>query len=161
MTITYGSDGFHLRELTRRIRHDLNGQLSSTFWQCYQTGERAAFFTTTKVANGAADILTTSITQQVITHTEGMGYHLVSSYVTLSPDVVHTSVRMLIHNFIFRRVQLGTLEMGDAEQLMQHGGGEEEELETFVNFEERPVGPQKHLAQPTTPAEGTRSSDIW
>lgn len=144
MTITYGADGFHLRELTKSIRRDLNGQLSSTYWQCYQTNERAAFFTTTKVANGAADLLTTSITQQVIAHTEAMGYHLTSSYVTLSPDIVHTSVRMLIHNFIFRRTRAAALEEADGFAMGEVEADEAEgELEVFQNFEPRPVGPQK------------------
>ncbi|KPA82928.1 putative mitochondrial potassium voltage-gated channel [Leptomonas pyrrhocoris] len=160
MTITYGSDGFQLRRLTQMIRRDLNQQLSSTYWQCYQTNERAAFFATTKVANGAADILTTSITQQVIEHTEKMGYHLTSSYVTLSPDVVHTSVRMLIHNFVFRRVRLPSLEAADASALL---GDEGEEVETYQNFEPRPVGPQKTqwADSPSLPHPQEKSEDVW
>ena len=160
MTITYGADGFQLRKLTQMIRRDLNQQLSSTYWQCYQTNERAAFFATTKVANGAADILTTSITQQVIEHTEKMGYHLASSYVTLSPDVVHTSVRMLIHNFIFRRVRLPALEAADESALL---GEEGEEVETYKNFEPRPVGPQKvqWADSPSRPPPQEMSEDIW
>lgn len=160
MTITYGADGFQLRRLTQMIRRDLNQQLSSTYWQCYQTNERAAFFATTKVANGAADILTTSITQQVIGHTEKMGYHLASSYVTLSPDVVHTSVRMLIHNFIFRRVRLPSLEAADESALLSDEG---EEVETYQNFEPRPVGPQKvqWADAPSRPHPQERSEDLW
>ncbi|EPY28484.1 potassium voltage-gated channel [Strigomonas culicis] len=162
MTITYGADGFHLRELARGIRRDLNTQLSSTFWQCYQTGERAAFFATTKVANGAADILTTSILQQVVAHTERMGYHLASSYVTLSPDAVHTSVRMLIHNLIFRRAQLAMLEPGD---LPMHGDdsaeGDEAYEETYTNFEPRHVGPQAAPDLTPTPDGSTRAPPIW
>ncbi|KPI89726.1 putative potassium voltage-gated channel [Leptomonas seymouri] len=160
MTITYGSDGFQLRRLTQMIRRDLNQQLSSTYWQCYQTNERAAFFATTKVANGAADILTTSITQQVIEHTEKMGYHLTSSYVTLSPDVVHTSVRMLIHNFIFRRVRLPSLEAADESALL---GDEGEEVETYQNLEPRPVGPQKvqWADSPSRPHPQEASEDVW
>lgn len=158
MTITYGADGFQLRDLTRAIRRDLNGQLSSTYWQCYQTNERAAFFTTTKVANGAADLLTTSITQQVVAHTEAMGYHLTSSYVTLSPDIVHTSVRMLIHNFIFRRTRAAALEEGDGFAMggESEGEGEGEDLEVFQNFEPRHVGPQKTQWEASRPAEGER-----
>lgn len=147
MTITYGADGFQLRELIKSIRKDLNMQLSSTYWQCYQTNERAAFFTTTKVANGSADLLTTSITQQIIAHTESMGYHLTTSYVTLSPDIIHTSVRMLIHSFVFRRTRAAALEEADQlameEGLVGGGKGEEEELEVFPNFEPRHVGPQR------------------
>lgn len=160
MTITYGCDGFQLRKLTQLIRRDLNLQLSSTYWQCYQTNERAAFFATTKVANGAADILTTSISQQVIEHTERMGYHLTSSYVTLSPDVVHTSVRMLIHNFIFRRVRLPALEAADESALL---GDEGEEVETYQNFEPRPVGPQRvqWADAPSRPHPQEKSEDIW
>ncbi|KAK7197928.1 potassium voltage-gated channel [Novymonas esmeraldas] len=160
MTITYGADGFQLRKLTQMIRRDLNMQLSSTYWQCYQTNERAAFFATTKVANGAADILTTSITQQVVQHTERMGYHLSSSYVTLSPDVVHTSVRMLIHNFIFRRVRLPALEAADEAALL---GDEGDEVETYQNFEPRPVGPQKvqWSDSPSKPPPQDLSSDVW
>lgn len=159
MTITYGADGFGLRGLTQRIRQDLHGQLSSTFWQCYQTGERAAFFTTTKVANGAADLLTTAITQQVVSHTESYGYHLASSYVTLSPDVVHTSVRMLIHHFIFRRVRLPALEETDAAALE---GAEEqvEEEETFRNITQRDVGPQRTV-RASRPAPDAAASAIW
>ncbi|KAG5507120.1 hypothetical protein JKF63_05866 [Porcisia hertigi] len=160
MTITYGVDGFQLRKLTQMIRRDLNLQLSSTYWQCYQTSERAAFFATTKVANGAADILTTSITQQVVQHTERLGYHLVTSYVTLSPDVVHTSLRMLIHNFIFRRVRLPDLEAADEAALL---GDEGAEVETYQNFEPRPVGPQKVQWEdsPSRPPAQDVSTDLW
>ncbi|CAJ1022160.1 BTB/POZ domain containing protein, putative [Leishmania lindenbergi] len=160
MTITYGADGFQLRKLAQMIRRDLNQQLSSTYWQCYQTNERAAFFATTKVANGAADILTTSITQQVVQHTERLGYHLATSYVTLSPDVVHTSVRMLIHNFIFRRVRLPALEAADEAALL---GDEGDEVETYQNFEPRPVGPQKvqWADSPSRPPRQEVSSDLW
>ncbi|KAG5503140.1 hypothetical protein JIQ42_07105 [Leishmania sp. Namibia] len=160
MTITYGADGFQLRKLTQMIRRDLNQQLSSTYWQCYQTNERAAFFATTKVANGAADILTTSITQQVVQHTERLGYHLAASYVTLSPDVVHTSVRMFIHNFIFRRVRLPALEAADEAAVL---GEEEDEVETYQNFEPRPVGPQKvqWADSPSRPSAQDVSSDLW
>lgn len=160
MTITYGADGFQLRKLTQMIRRDLNQQLSSTYWQCYQTNERAAFFATTKVANGAADILTTSITQQVVQHTERLGYHLAASYVTLSPDVVHTSVRMLIHNFIFRRVRLPALEPADEASLL---GDEGEEVETYQNFESRPVGPQKvqWADSPSRSPAQDISTDLW
>lgn len=162
MTITFGADGFQLRRLTQMIRSDLNQQLSSTYWQCYQTNERAAFFATTKVANGAADILTTSITQQVLQHTERLGYHLTSSYVTLSPDVMHTSVRMLIHNFIFRRARLPALEAADEAALLGDAG-EGEEVETYQNFEPRPVGPQKvqWSESPSRPAPQDASTDIW
>ncbi|KAG5480636.1 hypothetical protein LSCM1_06340 [Leishmania martiniquensis] len=160
MTITYGADGFELRKLTQMIRRDLNQQLSSTYWQCYQTNERAVFFATTKVANGAADILTTAITQQVVQHTERLGYHLTTSYVTLSPDVAHTSVRMLIHNFIFRRVRLPALEAADETALL---GEEGEEVETYQNFEPRPVGPQKvqWADSPSKPPAQEVSSDLW
>ncbi|CCW71853.1 unnamed protein product [Phytomonas sp. Hart1] len=160
LTITYGADGFQLRGLTQAIRRDLTRQLSSTFWQCYQTNERAAFFTTTKIANGAADLLMTSITQQVIQHTERMGYHLTSSYITLSPDVIHTSVRMLIHNLIFRRTRLPYLEPSDGIALFEDGD-EEEVLETFQNFEPRHVGPKKVEWEESSPAASERVSNIW
>lgn len=171
MTITYGADGFLLRRLTQMIRRDLNQQLSSTYWQCYQTNERAAFFATTKLANGAADILTTSITQQVVQHTESLGYRLSSSYVTLSPDVVHTSVRMFIHQFIFRRVRLPSLELSDEASIISGGdgdaddqpGGSPAELEMYRNFEPRHAGPQKVLWETSTvrPPLEQRSEDIW
>lgn len=163
MTITYGADGFQLRRLTQAIRRDLNQQLSSTYWQCYQTNERAAFFTTTKVANGAADLLTTSITQQVIAHTERLGYHLASSYVTLSPDVVHTSVRMLIHNFIFRRTRLPELEEADTKGGLFDLEEGEEGVETFQNFEPRHVGPQRTpwSGAPSRPPQPVAADDLW
>ncbi|CCW64744.1 unnamed protein product [Phytomonas sp. EM1] len=159
LTITYGADGFQLRGLTQSIRRDLTQQLSSTFWQCYQTNERAAFFTTTKIANGAADLLTTSVTQQVIQHTEQLGYHLTSSYITLSPDVVHVSVRMLIHNLIFRRTRLPYLEPSDGVNLLDDADGEGV-LETFRNFEPRSVGPNKVSWENSRPPESDRVGDI-
>mmetsp|Transcript_52604 Transcript_52604/g.60446 ORF Transcript_52604/g.60446 Transcript_52604/m.60446 type:complete len:226 (-) Transcript_52604:43-720(-) len=169
LTISYGADGFQLRGLTKRIRKDLHTQLASTYWQVYQTNERAAFFVTTKVANGTADLMTTSITQQVIEHTERMGYSLTSSYVTLSPDVVHTNVRMLIHNFIFRRIRLPTPDAGDAliplngDEDMDDGGDDNDDgaFTVHPNFEPRAVGPQKGLwdEAPSSPAEPVR--DIW
>ena len=93
------------------------GLLSSSYWQIYQTHERSLCFISTRIANNTADLLTTSIVQRVIEHVErelsashGGGaakqmypYRLVSSYITLSPDVQHTNTRMLIHNLIFRR----------------------------------------------------------
>ncbi|RNF03075.1 potassium voltage-gated channel [Trypanosoma conorhini] len=159
LTITFGANGFQLRRLTHRIRRDLEGLISSTYWQCYQTNERAAFFVTTKVANGTADLLTTSVTQQLIEHTEAMGYSLVSSYVTLSPDVVHTSVRMLVHSFTFRRALQTTLEVGDELAI----AGEEEVMETHDNIASMRFGPQKtslHEEQ-SLPPKGSRALDIW
>ena len=161
LTITYGSDGFTLKSLCKAIRKDLSSQLASTYWQCYQTNERAAFFVTTKVANGTADLMTTSITQQVIQHTELMGYSLVSSYVTLSPDVVHTSVRMLIHNLIFRRIRQPTLEDTDALALIDNGA----EVDDLVmpNFQEPQVGPQKSMFDdlPSVVPPGQKVGNIW
>ncbi|KAF8283549.1 potassium voltage-gated channel [Trypanosoma cruzi] len=164
LTITFGADGFHLRRLTQRIRRDLEGLISSTYWQCYQTNERAVFFVTTKVANGTADLLTTSVNQQVIEHTEAMGYSLASSYVTLSPDIVHTSVRMLVHNFTFRRVRRTALEVGDELALSGEGDGKEEEvIETHENILSMRVGPQKKslYEERSLPPTSTRASDIW
>jgi hypothetical protein len=147
LTITYGSDGFLLKSLCKAIRGDLSTQLASTYWQCYQTNERSAFFVTTKVANGTADLMTTAISQQVIQHTESMGYSLVSSYVTLSPDVVHTSVRMLIHNLIFRRIRQPSLEDTDALAVVASSSSSalEEVVDDLVmpNFQPPSVGPQK------------------
>lgn len=160
LTITFGSDGFHLRQLTQRIRRDLEGLISSTYWQCYQTNEEAAFFVTTKTANGTADLLTTSVTQQLVEHTESMGYFLASSHVTLSPDVVHTSVWMLIHNFTFRRARQTVLESGDELALVNEEG--EEVIETHQNFPEVNVGPRKGLyEEPSLPPKNTRAVDIW
>ena len=105
MTITYGADGFFVRNLVHRCRKDLQRLLSATYWQAHQTNERAAFFITTKMNNASADLLLTSVTQAVLVHTEETGYSLVSSYVTLSPDTVHLSVRVFLHTFIFRRVR--------------------------------------------------------
>ncbi|KAH9589451.1 Potassium channel tetramerization-type BTB domain [Trypanosoma melophagium] len=158
LTITYGADGFQLRLLTQRIRSDLEKQLSSTYWQCYQTNGRAAFFVTTKVANGTADLLTTSVTQQIIEHTESIGYSLVSSYVTLSPDVVHTSVRMLIHNFTFRRTQQTVLDSVDMLTM-----GKNNTIETHENITPLRVGPQRHPAtgDQSIPLNNIRATDIW
>jgi hypothetical protein len=170
VTISYGADGFQLRGLAKQIRKDLNTQLASTYWQVYQTNERAAFFVTTKVANGTADLMTTSISQQVITHTESMGYSLTSSYVTLSPDVVHTNVRMLIHNFIFRRVRLPTPEVEDALIALQNVSEDDADervddpaLQVHPNFEPPAVGPQKGMWDNTPPVvpAGQRLNNIW
>ncbi|CCD19968.1 putative potassium voltage-gated channel [Trypanosoma vivax] len=159
LTITYGADGFQLRGLTQRIRRDLQKQLSSTYWQCYQTNERAAFFVTTKVANGTADLLTTSVTQQIVEHTEAMGYTLASSYVTLSPDVVHTSVRMFIHNFIFRRARLPVLELSDAAE----ADDGVDAVEAQPNITPPPVGPRRIVDDnaPLVPSKEMAAADIW
>lgn len=153
LTVTYGCDGFELRELTRSIRQDLHPLLSSTYWQVHQTGERSVFFATTRVADGAAALLTTSIQQQVVTHTESMGYTLVSSNVTISPDPVHVSVRLLLQQLIFRRARLHVLDPGDMEDVEERAAfiearqGEDGETteETFQNFEPRHVGPRKTI----------------
>ncbi|ESL08183.1 potassium voltage-gated channel [Trypanosoma rangeli SC58] len=159
LTITFGANGFQLRRLTQRIRRDLEKLISSTYWQCYQTNERAAFFVTTKVANGTADLLTTSVTQQLIEHTEAMGYFLASSYVTLSPDVVHTSVRMLIHNFTFRRARQTALELGDEMAMTV----EDDIIETHNNIASMRVGPQKASLheERSLPPNSSKASDIW
>ncbi|CBH16873.1 potassium voltage-gated channel, putative [Trypanosoma brucei gambiense DAL972] len=159
LTITYGADGFQLRSLIRRVRRDLERQLSSTYWQCYQTNERAAFFVTTKVANGTADLLTTSVTQQLVEHTESMGYSLASSYVTLSPDVVHTSVRMLIHNFTFRRSRRVEVEPGDGIAL----GEGSETIEAEPNIPTMHVGPRREPlnAAESIPPRNERAVNIW
>lgn len=176
VTISYGADGFQLRGLAKRIRKDLNTQLASTYWQVYQTNERAAFFVTTKVANGTADLMTASINQQVITHTESMGYSLTSSYVTLSPDVVHTNVRMLIHNFIFRRVRMPSPETGDALAILLQSEESSDDaangasaddvdpaLQVHPNFELPAVGPQQSMWENTPPVvpSGQRLKNIW
>lgn len=141
ITISFGSDGFRVRHLCKNVRSDLKTIVSSTYWQCHQTNERAMFFITTKVANGTADLMTTSLLQRVVEHTEAMGYSLQSGYVTLSPDVVHTSVRMLIHNLIFRRVRLPTLEDTEADHLVPVEEDDEAGIE-YVNFEAPTVGPK-------------------
>lgn len=164
LTITFGTDGFHLRELAKRIRSDLRELLSATYWQVHQTGERSVFFATTRVADGAAALLTTSILQQVITHTENMGYALTSTSSTISPDPVHVSVRLLLQQFVFRRSRLHLLEPGDmqneeerrtllqmyAAQERNPGPCQESEdvEETFNNFEPRHVGPKKTIWSP-------------
>lgn len=162
LTITYGSEGFDLHTLTRRVRNQLRPLLSSTYWQIHQTSERAAFFATTKVTDAVGALLTTTINQQVLEHTEAMGYHLASSYTTLSPDPVHTSVRLLLHHFIFRRVRLSTLEPADVGDLDAAGEQEEEEevVETFRNFEPRHVGPQR-LTTPVVPPNTEKSADFF
>lgn len=184
LTITYGCDGFQLRALTQHIRHDLRPLLSSTYWQVHQTGERSVFFATTRVADGAASLLTTSIQQQVVAHTEAMGYTLTSSNVTVSPDPVHASVRILLQQFIFRRSRLHLLEPGDMKDeeereevlrdrlgMVRRAGDEESEEETFVNIESRHVGPKKTVwaphggstmsNPPQYPSENERSEDFW
>lgn len=174
LTITFGSDGFQLRELTKQIRGDLRDLLSATYWQVHQTGERSVFFATTRVADGAAAMLTTSILQQVITHTESMGYVLTSSNSTISPDPVHVSVRLLLQQLIFRRSRLHLLEPGDmaneeerrallrsySEQKTDGVSGQEEEEveETFSNFEPRHVGPKKTIWSPYN-GTGASASD--
>ena len=136
MTITFGSDGFRLKNMCKTIRGDLNTQLSQSYWQIYQTNERSAFFVCTRISNGSADLLMTSVSQRVISHAESMGYAIQSSYITLSPDVQHTSVRMFVHNFIFRRVRQPVLEPGD--ELMELGGdgGGDGEMQPMEGDEE-------------------------
>lgn len=174
LTITFGSDGFQLKELTKQIRGDLRNLLSATYWQVHQTGERSVFFATTRVADGAAAMLTTSVLQQVVTHTETMGYVLTSSSSTISPDPVHVSVRLFLQQLVFRRSRLHLLEpsdMADEEErralLRSYGEQkaeglaslEEEEVEeTFSNFEPRHVGPKKTIWSPYNGA-GTEVSD--
>lgn len=164
LTITFGSDGFQLRELAKRIRRDLRDLLSATYWQVHQTGERSVFFATTRVADGAAALLTTSILQQVIRHTETMGYGLTSTSSTISPDPVHVSVRLFLQQLVFRRSRLHLLEPGDmvdeeerrallqsytAEERNGAAAQEEEDVEeTFDNFEPRHVGPKKTIWSP-------------
>lgn len=173
LNISYGSDGFGLKDLCKKVRKDLNGQLSNTYWQCYQTHERSMFLITTKIANGTADLMMASVTQRIIEHTEQtMGYRLVSSYVTLSPDIKNTNVRLFIHNLIFRRVRNPSLEDTDAIQLFSNADGsisaamgvvsglqhqsnmKNREDPTFVpneemfkNFEPPAVGPQGSYGQ--------------
>lgn len=103
VTITFGSDGFRLANMCKEVRRDLKKQLATSYWQMHQTQERSAFFVCTRISHGTADLLITSMTQRVVGYVEKFGYKLNSSYVTLSPDVQHTSVRMLYHYFIFRR----------------------------------------------------------
>jgi hypothetical protein len=103
VTVTFGSDGFRLADMCRTVRRDLRRQLAGSYWQMHQTHERSAFFVCTRVSHGTADMMIASMTQRVVAHSERFGYRLQSSYVTLSPDVQHTSVRMLYHYFIFRR----------------------------------------------------------
>ena len=191
INISYGSDGFAVRDLCKKIRKDLNGQLSNTYWQCYQTHERSMFLITTKIANGTADLMMASVTQRLVEHTEqAMGYRLVSSYVTLSPDIKNTNVRLFIHNLIFRRVRNPSIEDTDAIQLfsnpdgslsaamgvvagMQHENSkrirDDESFvpneEMFKNFEPPSLGPQDSygkLGMPLTAPEGQRvPGNIW
>ena len=122
VTITFGSDGFQIKELCKSVRKDLRPLLSATYWQIHQTNERAAFFVSTRIANASADLLMTSVAQRTVAHAESMGYSLANSYVTLSPDAMHTHVRIFIHCFIFRRVRLPVLESSDALALRAAGG---------------------------------------
>jgi hypothetical protein len=117
VTITYGADGFHLRSLCKTARKDLGSLMSSTYWQMYQTNERSAFFVSTRMSSGSADLLMTSLSQRVIEHTEKMGYSLVNGYVTISPDIQFVSVRLFVHWLIFRRVRSPTLEFADVDSL--------------------------------------------
>lgn len=164
LTVTFGADGFQLRPLTIAIRRDLRHQLSSTYWQVHQTGERSLFFATTRVADGAAALLTTSVQQQVVTHTEGLGYTLVSSTVTISPDPVHASVRLFLQQLIFRRARISALEHADVVGLIDVERGDGDEEETFLNFEDRHVGPKRRLSPDNAelvPPDEERSRDIW
>jgi hypothetical protein len=113
MTLSFGADGFRLKDMCRAMRKDLKGLLSSAHWQMYQTHERAAFFVCSRINNGTADLMTTSVSQRLVDHVEKMGYTLASSYVTLSPDAKHLSVRLMVHNYIFRRTRLPVLEDDD------------------------------------------------
>ena len=104
ISVTFGADGLELRKLCSSVRRSLNDQLSSTFWQCYQTNERAVFLVTSKLAGGTADLLTTSLSQCILEHLEeDMGYTLVSSNVALTPDIKNLNVRMFIQSYVFRR----------------------------------------------------------
>eukprot|EP00796_Vickermania_ingenoplastis_P012324 gene12324-8455_t len=145
LTITYGADGFHLRDLTRRIREDLQPLLSSTYWQVHQTGERSIFFATTRVADGAAALLTTSLQQQVLEHTEHLGYTLMNSQMTISQDPVHVSVRLWAHQLLFRRARISAgLDARDVDEFEDQVGASGPETEaTFANVEPagRHVGP--------------------
>jgi len=103
ITVTYGADGLELGRLARRVRKDLKTQLASTYWQMHKIHERACFFQCTKIPNGTADLLMTTLTQQVIGHTERRGYVLDNSYVTMTPDPGHVQVRMVLHVLVFKR----------------------------------------------------------
>ena len=82
---TIGADGFELGRLARCVRKDLKTMLAPTYWQMHRTHERALFFQCTKVPNGTADLLLTTLTQHVVGHTERRGYVLDNSYVTMTP----------------------------------------------------------------------------
>lgn len=167
-TVTFGADGFRVRDLCVAVRRDLKPLAAKTFWQCQQTNERAMFFVSSRLNNATADLLMTSLSQQVIAHTESMGYSLQSSYVTLSPDVQHTNVRLFIHNFIFRRVRDAALEESDALALAGAAGGGADAVAnaaddvTFRNFEAPQVGPQPGFDEkPRVVAPGERVGRIW
>eukprot|EP00760_Papus_ankaliazontas_P034003 PhM_4_TR684/c0_g1_i1/m.41128 len=102
LNITFGTDGFRVGELCRSVRKDLRGQIASTYWQMHQSHERSAAFLCTKIPNGTADLVLTTLTQHVINHTEKFGYKLDNAYVTMTPDPGHTKVRMLLHVLVFR-----------------------------------------------------------
>jgi hypothetical protein len=181
MTITFGSDGFRLKNMCKTIRADLNTQLAASYWQIYQTNERSAFFVCTRISNGSADLLLTSVSQRVISHAEAMGYSIQSSYVTLSPDVVHTNVRMFIHNFIFRRVRQPVLEASDELMEMEEDHGELGELAEgedgalgavrgrsdedddvlYRNFEPPRLGPQMGAGKEAVAPPSQRVGKIW
>ena len=134
VTITFGSDGFKLASMCKEIRRDLKAQLATSYWQMNQTQERSAFFVCTRISHGTADLLITSMTQRMINYVERYGYRLQSNSVTLSPDVQHTSVRMLYHYFIFRRT--------DESKLLEAKMREEErmsKMEQILEEEENDV----------------------
>lgn len=138
VTITFGSDGFKLANMCKEVRKDLKSQLATSYWQMNQTQERSAFFVCTRISHGTADLLITSMTQRVINYVERFGYKLETNSVTLSPDVQHTSVRMLYHYFIFRRTAESKLleaKWREEERLskMEEILEEEEESEEQVN----------------------------
>lgn len=161
VTITYGSDGFLLKTLCKEVRKDLTKLLSTTFWQVYQTNERAAFFVSTRLSNGSADLLMTSVSQKVVEHTELMGYKLETSYVTLSPDVEHTSVRLFIHYFIFRRVRAPSLEAPDEIMVMQQSERADGADPIKPNFMPPDIGPQPPARSPLVVPRSEKVEKIW
>lgn len=179
MSITFGSDGFQLKEMCKTLRRDLRSLLAASHWQVFQTNERAAFFACSKINSGTADLLSTSVTQRVVMHAEAMGYNLTSSYVTLSPDPQHTQVRLFIHNFIFRRTRLPVLETSDdalvpvmptghehldprptATMGVGRRGGQEEDV-VFRNFQPPAVGPQAPAVEPPRVPKSQRVDPLW
>ena len=149
ISICYGSPGFAVSALTRRIRKELRSQLASTYWQIHKTHERAAFFQCTKIPTGTADLLLTTVTQQVIEHTESQGYSLDNSYVTMTPDPGHLQIRLILHCLLFKRDR----------PLVLGGGREEMEDMKASSLLETTSAQEEGVGGEANPIEGWKLDD--